>query len=832
MIAGSHAELTLPFDPSEPCLIPQPKRRPPKKQRRPSTALPPHGGVKRTPVELEQRPLSEVIAQLQASGNLVHAHHVMPRPVQEGELAEPLPPPLGSLIPNEGLWSHQVEAINLLRKRESVVIATGTASGKSLAFQVPIVESIVSGIRPATSLLLYPTKALAQDQLRSFTALDVPDLEAVTYDGDTSRELRAWSRNNANVVLTNPEMLHNGILPQHVKWSAFLRRLEFVVIDELHVLRGIFGTHVSHVLRRLRRICDLYGADPTFVFCSATIGDPDSLATELCGKPVTAITNDGSPCAQRTIALVQPARIETDSVPSADGAGSLGAGSGESRRQSPATEAIRISSELVTSGRRTIVFCPSRSMTERVAAGISRSLPADIRDTVRPYRSGYLASERREIEDELAAGHIRCVVATSALELGVDIGGLDATVLCGFPGTIASLWQQVGRAGRSQSESLAILIAGDDQLDQWFVQHPEDLFTRPAEPAVVNVANPNVLDPHLGCAAYETPLQPRDHLWWADLDDGIRRLVVSDDLRVRPDSTQLPKAVWSGRGMPFTRIGLRSASGGEVKIVQKGDSENVVIGTVERARAANLVHPGAIYLHRGVPWLVESLNLQTRQASVVPADGKSWTQAKSSIQIDVLETKVAKPLGNCKANIGTVEVTTQTTGYQRKEAGSQRLLERVDFDTEESELPPQVLRTTAVWFEWKQDLLSLAGIMPHRVPGALHAAEHGAIGILPLFAICDRWDVGGVSIAEAPQTGLPTVFIYDGYAGGAGVADMAFTQAERLLTATVDLLDGCECQSGCPSCVQSPKCGNGNEPLEKLAAIALLRSTLGCTEPF
>ena len=753
--------------------------------------------------------MEQLVEDLRSSGRLVHAEVLEERSPARGTLEKPLPESIQHCLPTQGLYRHQAEAINHIRTGRSTVIATGTASGKSLCYQLPIAESVVTGVRPGTSLLVYPTKALAQDQLRSFGLLDVPGLKATTYDGDTDRSVRTWARSNANVVLTNPEMLHNGIVPYHQKWATFLKRLEYVVVDELHVFRGIFGSHMAHVLRRLRRACAIYGSDPTFIFSSATIGRPQDLASELSGKNVVSVEGDGSPRARRHVALVQPATV----------------GSKSSRtRQSPATETIRIVVDLVLSGRRVLAFCASRSLTERVAAGVARALPPELGDAVRPYRSGYLAEERRQIEEEVLTGSVRAVVATSALELGVDIGGLDATVLCGFPSTIASFWQQIGRAGRGSEESLAVLVAGDDQLDQWFMNHPKDLFERPPEPAVINVENRNILDPHLGCAAYEQPLLPADERWWPGLEEGVHRLVLADEMRIRPDRRGIPRAVWAGRGVPFPRIGLRSASGGQVRII---DQDGHLIGTVELARAGNLVHDGAVYLHRGKPWKISNLDLASRTAHAKSDDGETWTQPRSTITIRVDEPGRHKAVGAARLHRGIVTVTTQLTGYQVKDSISRKVLDTIQLD-----LPPNELTTTAIWYQWQPEAIAAAGIQDFNLPGALHAAEHAAIAILPLFAICDRWDVGGVSTAAAEQSGLPTVFIYDGYPGGAGIADLAFEAAERHLLATAEVLDRCECRAGCPSCVQSPKCGNGNEPLDKAAALALVQRTLGIDEPF
>ena len=748
--------------------------------------------------------LDDFLSSLVDDPRLVHVEHLPVRAARHAELATPLPDVVRERLGVDGFWAHQAEAIDHLRAGRSVAVATGTASGKSLCFQAPIAEAVATGLRPATSLLLFPTKALAQDQLRSMTALDVPGLVAATYDGDCTPEERTWVRANANVVLTNPEMLHVGLLPHHAKWATFFLRLRYVVIDELHTLRGIFGSHVANLLRRLRRICAHYGSSPTFVFPSATIGEPGRLATELCGLPVAEVTDDGSPRGERVFVLWNPAGDDVEG----------------GRSTSSARDTAELMSALITGGHRTIAFCRSRKGTELVAADVKRRLRADLADTVRPYRGGYLTAERREIEKKLFSGSLRGVVATTALELGIDVGGLDACVLNGFPGTIASMWQQAGRAGRDTQASIAALVAGDDQLDQWFMHHPEELFTRPPEPAVVNPTNPHVLLPHLACAAYELPLTPLDDRWWPDqLDDGVRRLVLDDVLKLRPPHHRRgPAAVWAGRGWPSHGVGLRNAGGDEFRIAT---ADGTLVGTVDGSRAFRLVHPGAVYLHQGRSWRVASLDLDDRVALVEPADGGEYTQPRTATEIAVLDTEQERMVGAARLALGPVRVRSQVIGYRRFDSFTGEQLGLHDLD-----LPPGELVTRAFWYVVPDDVLADAGVGPAAVPGALHAAEHAAIGILPLFTICDRWDVGGVSTPYLPETGASTIVIYDGYPGGAGVAELGYAAADRHLAATLDVIESCGCRDGCPSCVQSPKCGNGNDPLDKAAAAALIRTIL------
>lgn len=763
-----------------------------------STALDPTSSLPVEPTHFD-----DVLQRLTDDGRLVYRAQLPARSPRFGATDEPLDPIVAAALGEESLWTHQAEAIDLVRRRQSVVVATGTASGKSRCYQVPIAESAMRPGPTGTALLLFPTKALAQDQLRAFAQLGFPGVVAATYDGDSTPEQRSWVRSTANVVLTNPEMLHAAILPGHERWATLLGRLEHVVIDELHVLRGVFGTHVSHVLRRLRRLCHHYGSDPTFIFTSATIGQPEHLASELCGLPVVPVTDDGSPRGERTIALLNP--------PLLDEARGL--------RTSSNAETASVGAQLICSGHRTIVFCRSRKGSELVTGDIATRLPPDQSGLVRAYRAGYLAEERRQIEHELFDGTLRAVVATSALELGVDVGGLDACVLNGFPGTIASMWQQMGRAGRGLDDSVAVLVAGDDQLDQWIMANPTELLDRAPERAVINPQNPFILGPHLACAAFEKPIAHHDDAYWGDvLDDGIRDLVLDDTVALKPSGTGDPLAVYCGSGRPSRRIGLRTGSADEFRIARADGS---LVGTVDATRAFSMVHPGAVYLHQGHPYRVDELDLADRVATVADADGEEYTQARSRVDISVMDGSDHATLGPIDVHLGEVEVVSQVTGYQRREVRSRRIL-----GNETLELPASTLRTRAFWYMVPTAVIERSGLEATQVPGALHAVEHAGIGMLPLFTICDRWDVGGVSTPWHAGAGGPTIFIYDAHPGGSGIAELGFAEKDRHLSATREAIAACGCAHGCPSCVQSPKCGNGNEPLDKQGALDLLGQIL------
>ena len=701
----------------------------------------------------------------------------------------------------ETLWRHQVAGLESVRAGRNVAVATGTASGKSLVYQLATMERLTADPR-ATALYLFPTKSLANDQLRAIRGFSLPAIRAAVYDGDTPGPERAWARRNANLVITNPDMLHYGILPQHDRWATFLKHLSIVAIDEMHMLRGIFGSHVANVLRRLRRLAARYGALPRFVAASATIGNPAELAGRLTGAAFDAVATDGSPRGEKLFALWNPPLVD-------EGAGA---------RRSPNAEAAELMATLVGEGVRTITFAKSRKGAELIASFARQRLERErphLSDRVAAYRAGYLPEERRELERALVDGDLLGIAATTALELGIDIGGLDACILAGYPGTIASTFQQAGRAGRTQRASLAVLVAGDDPLDQYLVTHPQELFGRTHESALVDHANPNILDPHLGCAAYELPLTDTDAEFYGPaLPDAIARGTEAGFLRKRG-----AKHFWAGRGSPAQEIDIRSAGG----TVQIADAETgALLGTVDESRSHFAVHRGAIYLHQGQQYLVSELDLDARVALVRAADEDFYTQARDVTDIRILEVERKGRVGATDLFFGRVDVTSQVVSYVRKRLYTGEVLDVVPLA-----LPEIRLETRSVWYTVAEHLLDAARIAPADVGGSAHAAEHAQIGILPLFAMCDRWDIGGVSTALHPDTGECTIFIYDGYPGGAGISERGFDAGAEHHRATFEAIRACRCERGCPSCVQSPKCGNGNEPLDKDGAARLLATILG-----
>nr|WP_205863807.1 DEAD/DEAH box helicase [Planosporangium mesophilum] len=761
--------------------------------------------------------LDRLLRARQASP-LTHVERIPARPGERSAWPGWVPEDLRAAFAGRGVaapWQHQARAADLLYAGSNVVIATGTASGKSLAYQLPTLARLQSDPR-ATVLYLAPTKALAADQLRTLTALDLHGVRPASYDGDTPREEREWIRQHSRFVLTNPDMLHHGILPGHAAWATFLRRLAYVVIDECHAYRGVFGSHVAHVLRRLRRVAAKYGREPVFAFASATVGDPGSTAERLAGVPVTAVTEDGSPRGGVTFALWEPPMLEpvgSDPDPGSD----PDVADAVPVRKSALRETADLLADSVAHGVRTLAFVRSRRGAEVVAAMARRSLDEaapGLGDQVAAYRAGYLREERRVLERALLDGSLLGLAATNALELGVDLSGLDAVILAGYPGRLASLWQQAGRAGRSGRESLCVLVARDDPLDTYLVHHPDALFRRPVEATVLDPTNPYVLGPQLACAAAELPLTPTDLELFggAAAESAVATLVEAGALRRRPTGWY-----WTQRGRPD--VDLRGSGGAQVCVVEAKTGR--LLGTVDGASSHFQVHPGAVYLHQGVSYVVDDLDLDDACALVHAEEPDFTTHPRDVTDLSVLSVRDYVDAGPVGLFLGEVEVTSQVVGYQRRRISTGEVM-----DTRPLDLPERCLRTVAVWWTVSPGALADAGVAAADVPGALHAAEHAAIGLLPLVATCDRWDIGGLSTAAHPDTDAPTVFVYDGHPGGAGFAERAFAIASEWLGATRAAIASCGCETGCPSCVQSPKCGNGNNPLAKDDAVRVLELVL------
>lgn len=701
-------------------------------------------------------------------------------------------------------WEHQVLAAEHARQGHHVALASGTASGKSLAFGMAALTSVLEGThapngRGSTVLYLSPTKALAHDQLRSLDSLRLAWLRAAAYDGDTPGEERAWIRQHANYVVSNPDLLHHSLLPGHESWAPFLRRLQLVIVDEAHAYRGVVGSHVSAVLRRLRRLARHYGSEPTFFLASATMADPELAAERLLGFPAVAVTEDASPRAALTVAFWEPP--ENEAAPGAPAAG----------RRSALAETSDLLADCVVEGRQTLAFVRSRRGAEATAA-LARESLNEIDDalagTVAAYRGGYLPEERRALEAGLRDGTVRALATTNALEMGIDISGLDVVIVGGWPGTRASLWQQFGRAGRAGSPALGIFVSRDDPLDAYLVHHPEAVLDRPVEAAVFDPHNTHVLAPHLCAAAAELPLDEQAlDLFGPSAHAVVDALTEQGWLRRRARGW-----FWTRAERATDLTDLRGIGGAVIRVVEDGTGR--VLGTIDRSSAPSMVHAGAVYIHQGVTHVVRSLDLDDSVAVVVEQEVEHTTIARSISDIRIVETLESSSDG--VLHRGIVDVTSQVVSFQRRLANGRTLGE------EALDLPPQELRTQAVWWTLPESEVLATGIAAADIPGAAHAAEHASIGMLPLFATCDRWDLGGVSTDRHPDTGQPTVFVYDGYPGGAGFATHGFRHARTWLSATRTAIASCTCSSGCPSCIQSPKCGNGNEPLDKQRAVLLL----------
>ena len=829
-------------------------------------------------------------------GRLVHLQRTPARPGRHSDWPEWADPDLVAAYRRIGVerpWTHQVAAARSAHAGHHTVLATGTGSGKSLAAWLPALSDVLAAQSPGadsrisahgrrpTTLYLSPTKALAADQAASLGRL-IGELEAVqreagtptgslrtvrtgTCDGDTPLPERDWVRAHADVVLTNPDFLHFSLLPGHERWSRLLRGLRYIVIDECHAYRGILGAHVALVLRRLLRLVARLrprGPQPIVLCASATAAEPALTAARLIGAEpddVVAVTDDGAPAGERTLALWQPALRDPwmlpapDVDPAQDSARAAEPDSGDpgedpSARRSAVVEAAELLVDLLSVGARALVFVRSRRSAEVVAERARHTLGLSLPElvgTVSAYRGGYLPEERRALEADLRSGRLRALATTNALELGIDVTGLDAVLIAGWPGTRVSLGQQAGRAGRAGSRGLAVLIASDNPLDAYLVHHPEAVFAAP-EATVFDPANPYVLAPHLCAAASEAPLRAEDLALFGLPDDALlRELESRGALRRRPTgwfwNVNLP-------GRPQDLTSLRGDGPPEVPVVEA--DTGAVIGTVDGAAADSTVHEGAVYVHQGRVYVVEELADDVALVRQRAAVGyRTRARSRSSVRIiaereqqvwgrpvgggdrldDVPEPSAHTADDGREApgaaaitwSFGSVEVTSQVTGYQRMALPGGEVVSQHALEMDEHVLP-----TAAVWWTIPQETCEAAGLEPTDLPGALHAAEHASIGMLPLLATCDRWDIGGLSTAAHPQTGAPTVFVHDGHAGGAGFAERGYRAGREWLEATLAVIEGCGCASGCPSCVQSPKCGNNNEPLDKAGAAALLRLLL------
>jgi len=753
--------------------------------------------------------LHHLTTQPNYSGQITHIEHIPPREANCAELDKPLTSSLQDCLNGHGLlplYTHQAEAVNNARQGKNVIVATSSASGKTLCYNIAVVEAILTE-QGSRALYLFPTKALAQDQLRGLRELFCPGLfkleDFTTFDGDTPQAERPEIRKRARVILTNPDMLHIGILPNHQAWSGLLKHLRYVVVDETHAYRGVFGSHVACILRRLRRLCNLYGSNPQFICCSATIANPGEHAERLVGLPFVVVDNDGSPHGGKDFVFWNPPIIDE----------------ARSVRRSANSEATSLFTELVSRNIRSLTFARSRRLTELIYTysrqRLAEANPA-LAKRIKAYRAGYLPRERRQIEQELFAGELLGVVATTALELGIDIGDLEATVLTGYPGSIASTWQQAGRSGRGRDGSLSFLIALDSPLDQYLMRHPDSFFDKSVENTLVNPTNPYILRAHLLCAAWELPLRGDDEKFFGSaLIQERAELEAQGMLRERIRKWYLSPAI----AYPAQSINIRSTSGESFALMDA--STGCLLETVEASVAFFQIHPGAIYLHQGESYLVTELDLASRTAYAVPTTVAYYTQAKDITDLRIVRVIRDKGCGQAKVYLGEVEVTTTVVGFRKKAQFTEEVIGEESLD-----LPPQHFPTVALWFDLPPETMARLVKGQLDLAGGLHAAEHAAIAILPLFALCDRNDIGGVSTPFHPDTGRAQIFIYDAYPGGIGITEKGFDIIEELWQATLKSISECPCQEGCPSCIQSPKCGNNNKPLDKQAAQMLLEMLL------
>jgi DEAD/DEAH box helicase domain-containing protein len=739
-------------------------------------------------------------------GQIEHVQYLPSAEPTFADLKQTLHPSLESALRAQGFqrfFSHQALAIDAALAGENVMVSTSSASGKTICYNVPVLQSLLHdrGIR---ALYLFPTKALAQDQLRSLGELGRGLLAAgeyATFDGDTPQIDRGQIKKKARIVLSNPDMLHIGMLPNHKTWSFFFSNLKYVVLDEAHVYRGVFGSHVGNIMRRLKRICRMYGSSPQFMLCSATTGNPRKHAEKLAGEKFVLVDRDGAPHGRKSFIFWNAPLTDAE----------------KSSRRSTNSEATFLFTELVKKNIRSLVFARSRKLTELIYVYSRDHLPPELGDRIKAYRAGYLAEDRRQIEQELFSGALLGVVSTNALELGIDIGDLEATIITGYPGSIASTWQQAGRSGRSGGGSLSVLIGDNNPLDQYLINHPDFFFGHPYEDALLNWENINILKEHLLCAAWERPLTESDRTFFGDsLPAALEELQREGRIRLQHRSWHLSPRL----SHPAQHINIRSASANNYAILDTSRAYQVM-ETVQESNAFFQLHDGAVYLHQGETFFIKKLDIEKKIALAEPISVPYYTQAKDVTDISILRTLQQKQYGGVGVNFGEVEVTTSVLGFRKK----MQFTEEVIGD-EPLDLPPLRFVTQAVWFDIPQQ--SIATIIGGQLDfaGGLHAVEHASIALLPLFALCDRNDIGGVSTPFHADTGKAQIFIYDACPGGIGISEKGYHIILELWQATLNAIRQCPCLEGCPGCIQSPKCGNNNEPLDKKAALILLEGLL------
>ncbi len=742
--------------------------------------------------------MSDFVQQLvdhPALGSLVRFRADLPeRPAEFAEPREPLPPRLAAAFRSVGierLYTHQARALDAARSGANVLLATPTASGKTLCFASAVFETLLADPR-AKALFLYPTKALAQDQIgglrdlaHGLGALDPPRFEI--YDGDTPAGRRKKIKADPpQVLITNPDMLHLGLLGHHRDWEAFFRDLRWVVLDELHVYRGLFGAHVHHILARLRRIARRYGAAPRFVAASATVGNPGAFAETLVGEPFEVVDASGARQAPRELVFLNPVAV------------------------SPYTAAVRVLSLAIGCGLRTLAFAKARRVTELLHAWLLRQEPR-LAGRIAPYRAGYLPAERRAIEARLFRGELLAVLSTSALELGIDVGALDLCVLVGYPGSLISSWQRIGRVGRSGRKGTVVLIALPDSLDQYVVSHPELLLDGRFERAVLDPKNPFVAGPHLVCAAAEEPLERRELAGWTPSAEPL-----VEDLARRGELVQdaAGDRWFSFRRRPHRDVQPRAA-GRPYAIVDAGSG--APLGSIDAGRVWHECHPGAVYLHGGKTFVIEELDVERRRVRAGRARVDYYTAVLGDKETEILERLESRPLGALHVGYGKLKVTVRIREFQKK-----RIQDGEPMSVHPLDAPPLVYETVGFWIEMPAGLPQAFVRRERHFMGSIHAAEHATIGLLPLLAIADSGDVGGISYTGHPQLPGPAVFLYDGMPGGAGLSLAGFRDLETLLGRTREHVAACPCEDGCPSCIQSPRCGNGNKPLDKEGAVLVL----------